>query len=146
LFCMGAKLGFSLWGRNMDWGFLRTECWWGHLDLKGRKTDRGENYIMMNFTACIFHLMLFGWLNQGEWGTGQVARMGEGRKCFKSLIRRPEGKGLLGEPRRSWQDNIKTDLKEVGIDVANWTRLAQNRVQWRAFVNYAMKAYWGAEL
>jgi hypothetical protein len=28
--------------------------------LKGRKTDRGENYIMMNFITCILHRMLLG--------------------------------------------------------------------------------------
>jgi hypothetical protein len=37
--------------------------------------------------------------------------------------------------RRRWEDNIKLDLREIGIDVANWIRLAQGRVQWRAFVN-----------
>jgi hypothetical protein len=31
-----------------------------YLDLKGRKTDRGENRIMMNFTACILHQILLG--------------------------------------------------------------------------------------
>jgi hypothetical protein len=30
------------------------------LDLKGRKADHGENYIMMNFIACILHLILLG--------------------------------------------------------------------------------------
>jgi hypothetical protein len=53
---MGAKLGLSLGGRNIDWGFLRT----GYLDLKGRKTDRGENCIMMNFIACVLHRILLG--------------------------------------------------------------------------------------
>jgi hypothetical protein len=38
----------------------------GYLDLKGRKMDRGENCIMMNFTACVLHRILLGWLNQGE--------------------------------------------------------------------------------
>jgi hypothetical protein len=32
---------------------------------KREKTDRGENCIMMNFTACILHRILLGWLNQG---------------------------------------------------------------------------------
>jgi hypothetical protein len=27
---------------------------------------------------------------------------------------------------------------EMGIDVANWIRLLQDRVQWRAFVNTVM--------
>jgi hypothetical protein len=36
-------------------------------------------------------------------------------------------------------DNIKMDLREMGIDGADWIRLAQDRVQWRAFVNTVMK-------
>jgi hypothetical protein len=32
-------------------------------------------------------------------------------------------------------DNIKIDLWEIGIDGKNWIRLAQDRVQWRTFVN-----------
>jgi hypothetical protein len=30
------------------------------------------------------------------------------------------------------------DLREIGIDGANWIQLAKDRVQWRAFVNMAM--------
>jgi hypothetical protein len=41
----------------------------------------------------------------------------------------------LGRPRRMWKDNIKMDIRETGIDGANWIRLTQDRVQWRAFVN-----------
>jgi hypothetical protein len=33
------------------------------------------------------------------------------------------------------EDNIKMDLREIGIDGANWIRLAQDRIQWRTFVN-----------
>jgi hypothetical protein len=47
----------------------------------------------------------------------------------------PEGKNPLGRPRRRWKGNIKLDLREIGIDGANWIRLAQDRVQWRAFVS-----------
>jgi hypothetical protein len=42
------------------------------LDLKGRKTDREENCIMMNFTACILHLIL---LEMMRWA-GHLARTG----------------------------------------------------------------------
>jgi hypothetical protein len=52
---------------------------------------------------------------------------------YRVLVGRPEGKRLLGRPRRRWEDNIKMDLRETGIDGANWIRLAQDRVQWRAF-------------
>jgi hypothetical protein len=30
------------------------------------------------------------------------------------------------------------DLREIGIDGANWIRLAQDRVQWWGFVNTVM--------
>jgi hypothetical protein len=36
------------------------------------------------------------------------------------------------------EDNIKMKLREIGIDGANWIRLDQDRVQWRAFVNRVM--------
>jgi hypothetical protein len=35
---------------------------------------------------------------------------------------KPEGKRPLGRPRRRWEDNIKADLREIGIDEANWIR------------------------
>jgi hypothetical protein len=69
---------------------------------------------------------------------GHVARMGEGRGVYRVLVRRPEGKRPLGRPRRRWEDNIKLDLREVGISGANWIQLAQDRVQWRAFANMVM--------
>jgi hypothetical protein len=69
---------------------------------------------------------------------GHVARMVEGRGIYRVLVRRPEGKRPLGRPRRRWEDNIQLDLREIGIDGANWTQLAQDRVQWRAFVNTVM--------
>jgi hypothetical protein len=57
------------------------------------------------------------------WGRGEV------------LVGRPEGKRPLGRPRHRWEDNVKIYLRKIGIDGANWIRLAQDRVQWRAFVN-----------
>jgi hypothetical protein len=67
-----------------------------------------------------------------------MARMGERRGAYRVLVGRPEGKRPLGRSMRSWEDNIKMDLREIGIDGANWIRLAQDRVQWRAFVNTAI--------
>jgi hypothetical protein len=62
---------------------------------------------------------------------GHVARMVEGRGAYRVLVGRPEGKRPPGRPRRRWEDNIKLDFREIGIDEANWIQLAQNRVQWR---------------
>jgi hypothetical protein len=64
--------------------------------------------------------------------------MGEGRGVYRVLIRRPERKRPLGRPRRRWEYNIQTDLGEIGIDGANWIRLAEDRIQWRASVNTVM--------
>jgi hypothetical protein len=64
--------------------------------------------------------------------------MGEGRGVYIILVGRPEGKRLLGRPRRRWEDNIKLYLREIGFDGANWIQLTQDRVQWRAFVNTVM--------
>jgi hypothetical protein len=50
----------------------------------------------------------------------------------------PEGTRPLGRPRGRWEDNIKMNLRETGIDGANWIQLAQDRIQWRAFVNTVM--------
>jgi hypothetical protein len=55
--------------------------------------------------------------------------MGEGRDVYKVLVGRPEGKRPLGRPRSRWEDNMKMNLREMGIDEANWIRLAQDRVQ-----------------
>jgi hypothetical protein len=63
---------------------------------------------------------------------------GGGKKCLQELVGRLEGKRSLGRPRRRWEDNINMDLREIGIDGANWILLAQDRVQWRAFVNTVM--------
>jgi hypothetical protein len=69
---------------------------------------------------------------------GHVARMGEGRSVYRVLVGRPERRRQLGRRRRMSEDNIKLDLREIGIDVAYWIRLAQDRVQWRAFVKTVM--------
>jgi hypothetical protein len=70
--------------------------------------------------------------------TGHVARMGEGRSVYRVLVGRPEGKRPLERPRCKWEDNIKLDLREIGIDGTNWIRLAQDMGRWRAFVNTVM--------
>jgi hypothetical protein len=68
----------------------------------------------------------------------EKGRIGERRGVYRVLVGRPEGKRPLGRPRRRWKDNIKMDLREIGIDGANCIRLSQAKVQWRAFVNTAM--------
>jgi hypothetical protein len=51
---------------------------------------------------------------------------------------KPEGTRPLGRPRRRWVDNIKIDLREIGLDDIDWIDLAQDRDQWRTLVNTVM--------
>jgi hypothetical protein len=69
---------------------------------------------------------------------GHAARMGEKRNAYRILVGKPEGRRPLGRPRRMCVDNIKMDLGEIGWDGMDWIDLAQNREQWRAFVNMIM--------
>ena len=45
-----------------------------------------------------------------------VARMGDGRGAFMVLARRPEAENSFGRPRRKWEDNIKMNVQEVGLE------------------------------
>jgi hypothetical protein len=64
-----------------------------------------------------------------------VARMGEKRNAYRILVGKPEGRRPLGRPRRTWVDNIKMDLREIGWSGVDWIYLVQYRDQWRALVN-----------
>jgi hypothetical protein len=39
--------------------------------------------------------------------------MREKRNAYGILVGNPEGKRLLGRPRRRWKDKIKMDLREI---------------------------------
>ena len=65
--------------------------------------------------------------------------MEEGRSTFKILTGKPTGKRPLGGPRRRWEDNIRMDLEEIGINAGNWIDSAQDRNYWRTLVIAALK-------
>jgi hypothetical protein len=64
-----------------------------------------------------------------------------GTDAYGVLVGRPENKRPLERPRRRWEYKIKMYLRELGIDGAKWIQLAQDRVQWRAFVNTVMNLW-----
>ena len=67
-----------------------------------------------------------------------VARIGERRGVCRILVGKPKGKRPLGKPRRRWEDNIKTDLQEVGCGGVDGIDLPQDRDRWRKLVNAIM--------
>jgi hypothetical protein len=69
---------------------------------------------------------------------GHVAHVGEVRGAYTILVGRPEGRRPLGRPRRRWEDNIKTDLREIEFGDVDWIHWAQDRDRWRALVNTVM--------
>ena len=89
---------------------------------------------MRNFIACTVHLIRVIKFRRLKW-TRHVARMEEGRSAFKILTGKPTGNRPLGRPRLKWENNIRMDLEEKGINTTNWVHSAQDRDYWRALVN-----------
>ena len=67
--------------------------------------------MMRSFMICTLHQILIK--SRRMRCVGHVARMGERRGAYRVLVGKREGKRPLGRPRRSWEDNIKVDLKEM---------------------------------
>ena len=66
---------------------------------------------------------------------GHAARVEEGRSAFKMTSK---SHGPLGRPRCIWEDNIRMDLREIGINTRNSVDSAQDRDYWKALVNAAL--------
>jgi len=60
------------------------------------------------------------------------------RGGYRFLLGKPEGRRPLGRPRRSWVDNIRMDLQQVGCGYMDWIGLAQDRDRWRTLVSAVM--------
>ena len=50
----------------------------------------------------------------------------------------PAGNIPLRRPSRRWEDNIRRDLKEIGVNTWNWVDSAEDTEYWRALVNAAL--------
>jgi hypothetical protein len=59
--------------------------------------------------------------------------MEEMRNTYKFVVAKPE------RQRRKWEDNIKTDLKDIKRDYLDWICLTQARDNWRDFVKHSKK-------
>ena len=65
----------------------------------------------------------------------------ESRSALKILTGKHTGKRPLGRPRRTFEDNIRMDLEEIGINAENWDDSVQDRDYWRALVTIALN-FW----
>jgi hypothetical protein len=51
------------------------------------------------------------------------------------LARKPEKNGSLRKPTHMWNDNVRMDIKEIGIWGTDWINLAQDADKWWALKN-----------
>jgi hypothetical protein len=58
---------------------------------------------------------------------GVCSTYGERRGVYTVLVGKAEGRRPLGRSINRWEDNIKTDLHEVGCEGMNFIELAQDR-------------------
>ena len=95
---------------------------------RGMGMGSGEGSTIMNFIVCNIKSIRLRW-------AGHVARLEESRSAFKILTGKPTGKRPLERPRRRWEDSIRMDLEEIGINAGNWVDSAQERNFLRGLVN-----------
>ena len=104
-------------------------------DVKGE--CRGLHNEELNDLYCSPNIVRVIKSRRMRWA-GHVARMGEERGVYSSLVGKLEGKRPLGRPRRGWVNNIRMDLQEVGCGYMDWIGLAQDRDRWRTLVSAVM--------
>jgi hypothetical protein len=63
------------------------------------------------------------------------------RGVYRVLVGKPEGKRSLGRLKCTWENNIKTDLQEVGGESMEWIDVAYDRDRCRALVNAVMSIW-----
>jgi hypothetical protein len=64
--------------------------------------------------------------------------MGDMRNAYKILVRKTEGKRLLGKPGCRWVNHTKINLKGIGYGSIDLIHLDNDRDWWRAVVNTVM--------
>ena len=52
-----------------------------------------------------------------------------------NITGKPTGKRPLVRPSHRWEDNIRMDLEEIGINAGNCVGSTQDRDYWRVLVN-----------
>ena len=63
------------------------------------------------------------------------------RGVYRVLLGKPDGRRLLGRPRRRWVDNIRMDVQEVRCGYMDWIGLTQDRDRWRTLVSAVINLF-----
>jgi hypothetical protein len=96
----------------------------------------GENFIMRSLMIHTpRHYCVGDKIEKNVMG-GTCSVDGEGRRMYRVLVGKPDGKKPLDGPRHRW--DIKTDLQEVGYGGKDLIELAQDTDRWQALVNVVM--------
>ena len=72
---------------------------------------------------------------------GQAMKPEESRSALNILTGTPTGKRYLGRLGRRCKDNIRMDLKEMGIKTRNWVDSSQDKNYWKALVNAVLNLW-----
>jgi hypothetical protein len=57
---------------------------------------------------------------------------------YKTLVRKPERERSFGRRKHRWEDNIKTDIKDIRgntVGGRGWIHLGEDSDRWRALLN-----------
>jgi hypothetical protein len=101
-----------------------------------RKLHSGELHNLYSFPDIIRQIKS----RRMRW-VGHVACMGEGRKVYRVLVGKPEGKTPLGGRGVDGRMGLEGILGRLAWSGMEWIHLAQNREQWRAIVNAVMNLW-----
>ena len=67
--------------------------------------------------------------------------MEDDSSVFEILTGKPIGKRSLGRPSARYDDIIRKDLKDIGINTKNLVDLAEDRDYWRVLVNVGLNLW-----
>ena len=95
-----------------------------------KERERDNTFIYFSMHYCDQYIVRVIKSRRMRWARGERRVQGFGGETC--------GKETTGETRRTWENNIKMDLQEVGCGGMDWIQLAQDRDRWRALVNAVM--------
>ena len=94
--------------------------------LKGMGMRNGEDLIITHFIVLYLINSRVIKSRRLRW-EGHVVILEEGRSVFKILTGKTTGKRPLVTPKRTWDSNVRMDLKEIIVNARNWVDYAHER-------------------